>query len=105
LSKTISSCLVADFRFFGFGIGAMNSARWRRWPMSPVMNVLPTLLAMTKDIIRKLANETEAGITTEAQVVYVLAGIRKIIERDKIGDQYAAPRFHCDWALHATRSN
>ena len=29
-SKTMSSCLAAPFRFFGFGIGVMNSARRRR---------------------------------------------------------------------------
>jgi hypothetical protein len=55
----------------------------------------------TPDIIRKLAIELDSGITTEVQVVYVLAGIRKIIERDEIAIQYAALRFHCDWALHS----
>ena len=30
LSKTISSCAAARFRFLGFGIGVMNSARRRR---------------------------------------------------------------------------
>jgi hypothetical protein len=57
---------------------------------------------MTKDIIRKLINELDAGITSEVQVVYLLAGIRKLIERDKIDKQYAALKFHCDWALHAS---
>jgi hypothetical protein len=56
---------------------------------------------MTKDIIRKLANELGAGIVSEVQVVYMLAGIRKIIERDNLGKEYRALRFHCDWALHA----
>src|SRR5258708_6215532 len=57
---------------------------------------------MTPDIIRKLAGELDAGITTEVQVVYLLAGIRKLIERDKIETQYAGLKFHCDWALHSS---
>jgi hypothetical protein len=57
---------------------------------------------MTQDIIRKLAAQLDAGITSEVQVVYLLAGIRKIIERDKIQEQFAGLRFHCDWALHAS---
>lgn len=55
-----------------------------------------------RDIISKLTAELDAGITTEAQVVYLLAGIRKIVERDKIRDQYPDLNFHCDWALHSS---
>ena len=55
---------------------------------------------MTPDIKRKLAAEINRGITTEVQVVYVLAGIRKLIERDEVEDDYPVLRFHCDWALH-----
>jgi hypothetical protein len=54
---------------------------------------------MTPDIIRKLGRELNTGITTEVQVVYLLAGIRKLIERDRIEEQYAGLKFHCDWAL------
>lgn len=57
---------------------------------------------MTPDIIRKLTAELDKGITTEVQVVYVLAGIRKIIERDNVGDRYPDLKFHCDWALHSS---
>jgi hypothetical protein len=57
---------------------------------------------MTPDIIRKLTRELDTGITTEVQVVYVLAGIRRLIERDKIQEQYADLKFHCDWALHSS---
>jgi hypothetical protein len=56
---------------------------------------------MTPDIIRKLTAELDQGITTEVQVVYLLAGIRKIIERDNVGDRYSDLKFHCDWALHS----
>jgi hypothetical protein len=55
----------------------------------------------TIDITGKLTAELGTGITTETQVVYVLAGIRKLIERDKVEDQYASLRFHCDWVLHS----
>lgn len=57
---------------------------------------------MTRDIIRKLAGELDKGITTEVQVVYLLAGIRKLIERDKTEKLYAGLKFHCDWALHSS---
>jgi len=55
----------------------------------------------TRDIISKLTRELKAGIETEAQAVYMLAGARKIIERDKIGSHYPDLKFHCDWALHS----
>ena len=57
---------------------------------------------MTPAIIRKLTAELEKGVTTEVQVVYLLAGIRKIIERDKSGQNCPDLKFHCDWALHAS---
>jgi hypothetical protein len=53
----------------------------------------------TPDIRAKLTRELVAGITTEVQVVYLLAGIRKLIERDDVRDQYPDLKFH-DWALH-----
>jgi hypothetical protein len=57
---------------------------------------------MTEEIIRKLTNELTDGICTEVQVVYVLAGIRKIIERDDSRkERFPWLNFHCDWALHS----
>jgi hypothetical protein len=56
----------------------------------------------TRGIISKMTAELDRGITSEVQVVYLLAGIRKIIERDKIRDQYSDLNFHCDWALHSS---
>ena len=55
----------------------------------------------TPDIIGKLREQIEAGVTTEVQVVYLMAGIRKLIERDEAQDHYPLLRFHCDWALHS----
>ena len=56
----------------------------------------------TRDIISKLTSQLDKAITTEAQAVYLLVGIRKIIEQDKIGREYADLRLHCDWALHSS---
>jgi len=56
----------------------------------------------TIDIISKLAKELDTGITSEVQVVYVLSGIRKLMERDKVEGQYADLKFHCDWVLHSS---
>src|ERR1700730_19444870 len=56
----------------------------------------------TPEIIRKLKDELDKGIATEIQTIYLLAGIRKLIERDGVEDQYADLRFHCDWALHSS---
>ena len=53
------------------------------------------------DILGKLTTELEAGITSEVQVVYLLAGIRKLMERDEVREQYPDLNFHCDWALHS----
>lgn len=54
----------------------------------------------TEAIIKKLATELENGIATEPQVVYLLAALRKLMERDGLKEQYTYLTFHCDWALH-----
>ena len=54
---------------------------------------------MTEDIIDKLRAELDRGICSEVQIVYLLVGIRKLIERDNLA--YPELRFHCDWALHS----
>jgi hypothetical protein len=55
----------------------------------------------TRDILSKLGRELYEGIATEAQVVYVLAGVRKLMERDGVKKKYPTLNFHCDWALHS----
>lgn len=54
---------------------------------------------MTPDIIRKLEAEIRAGIRTEAQVVYLMVQIRKLLET-RPREQYQYLKLHCDWALH-----
>lgn len=56
---------------------------------------------MTEAILKKLTAELNRGIDTEVQVVYLLVGIRKLIERDALGRKYPSLKFHCDWALHS----
>src|SRR5260221_14404807 len=55
----------------------------------------------TRDIIWKLTRELDQGITSEVQVVYLLVGVRKLMERDGLKKQYPDLNFHCDWALHS----
>ena len=59
------------------------------------------LSEMTSEIIRKLGREIRKGITTEAQVVYLIVGIRKLLEQQRVGMQYEYLKFYCDWALHS----
>jgi hypothetical protein len=60
---------------------------------------------VTPQIVRKLQAEIRSGISKESQVVYILAGIRKIIERENLPpERYFYLKFHCDWTLHAKLS-
>ncbi len=61
----------------------------------------PRIDYMTEEIIRKLTAQLNNGITTEVQVVYLLVGIRKLIERDDQRKQYSKLNFYCDWVLHS----
>ena len=60
---------------------------------------------MKEEIIKKLTAQLNEGITTEVQVVYLLVGIRKLIERADHGadqgTQYPTLNFYCDWVLHS----
>jgi len=56
---------------------------------------------MADELCRKLTVELQQGVTTEPQVVYIMAGIRKLIERDGIAERYDTLKFHCNWVLHS----
>jgi|HubBroStandDraft_6_1064221.scaffolds.fasta_scaffold51238_3 hypothetical protein len=56
----------------------------------------------TRDIRGKLEEQLTQGLTSEPQVVYVLVGIRKLIDRDEYCEKYPDLYFHCNWALHAS---
>lgn len=55
---------------------------------------------MTEEIIRKLTAGLNAGVETEVQVVYLLVGIRKLMERDDRKTDFPSLLFHCDWVVH-----
>lgn len=56
---------------------------------------------MIHEIVPKLRREIEQGIRTEVQIVYLLAGMRKIIEQDASDGRYENLKEHADWALHS----
>jgi len=49
----------------------------------------------------KLEVQLASGITTEAEAVYLMAGIRKLLEHQQAKEQYKYLNFHCDWVLHS----
>lgn len=52
-------------------------------------------------IIEKVSNEISKGISTESQVLYVLAEIRKVLkDHDQNSANYPILSFFCDWSLH-----
>lgn len=58
---------------------------------------------MTKSaIVAKLKILLAKGITSEADALYLMVEIRKLLEQQQAKKQYEYLTFHCDWALHAT---
>ena len=55
--------------------------------------------ALERKLRRELSSKAHL---TEARVVYILAAIRKLIERTRQQKIYFALNFHCSWALHTT---
>ena len=54
---------------------------------------------MQNDILRKLTIELNNWIATEAQTVYFLVAIRKLIEHQS-RNTFDTLKMFCDWALH-----
>jgi hypothetical protein len=57
---------------------------------------------MQDEIVRKLGDELGRLLLRESQVLYIMAEIRKFIEREKDEGraEYALLEFFCNWALH-----
>jgi hypothetical protein len=55
--------------------------------------------AIKKKLRRELSRKSAL---TEKAVVYILAEIRKLLERRDEKEKYYALNFHCSWALHTT---
>jgi hypothetical protein len=54
---------------------------------------------MEKDIVTKLSRELHIGISTEAQTVYLLVEIRKLMEHNTT-KRFDTLKMFCDWGLH-----
>jgi hypothetical protein len=55
---------------------------------------------MTKDIVGKLMQHLAKSIDDEPSLVYLLAQVRKLLDRDNPKDSLGALRMYCHWALH-----
>ena len=52
-------------------------------------------------MLTKLGLLLAHGIRSEAEAVYLMAGVRKLLEQQQAKKRYEYLTFHCDWALHA----
>ena len=52
-------------------------------------------------IVAKLKVLLAKGITSEADALYLMVEVRKLLEQQQAKKQYEYLTFHCDWALHA----
>lgn len=52
-------------------------------------------------IITKLKRLLARGIGSEAEAVYLMVEVRKLLEQQNAKKQFPYLTFHCDWALHA----
>ena len=62
---------------------------------------------MELDIVRKLRAELQRGISTEAQVVYLMVKLRKLLDLDADqgkSSEYGTLRLCCDWTVHVALS-
>ena len=55
---------------------------------------------MISDIVSKLNKHLSQSVETECSVVYLLAEVRKILEKDTQDPETFALRMYCHWALH-----
>jgi hypothetical protein len=55
---------------------------------------------MTKDIVSKLMALLSEPVDTECKVVYLLAEVRKLLERDDPNHNMGSLWMYCHWALH-----
>ena len=55
---------------------------------------------MTPDILSKIGAHLKKPIKTEASVVYLLAQVRKVLERERPEPKPLSLWLHCHWALH-----
>jgi hypothetical protein len=56
------------------------------------------------EIITKLDKLLKSGIEDEQQAVYLMVGLRKLLEHQKTKQTYSYLNFHCNWAVHTKLS-
>ncbi len=52
-------------------------------------------------ILKKLELLLNKGISSELEVVYLMSGLRKLLEQQRAKDKYRYLKFYCDWTLHS----
>ena len=60
---------------------------------------------MSSQVVEKINLEINAGLHKESQVVYIMTGIRKIIEQENLYSRFPYLNFYCNWMLHAKLTN
>ena len=53
-------------------------------------------------IVGKLKRLAAKGVTNEADALYLMVEVRKLLEQQQAKKQYEYLTFRCDWALHPT---
>src|ERR1700676_2242347 len=53
------------------------------------------------DIVKKLKAHLAKGITTEADALYLLTEVRKLLEQEQLKRAFHYLTFHCDWTVHS----
>lgn len=56
---------------------------------------------MQTQLLDKLRGELQKDIESEAQIVYILSRIRKLLEIEKLKSKYPILNFYCNWVLHS----
>jgi len=56
---------------------------------------------MVPELQIKLTDLISKTIETEAEAVYFLSCVRKILEQENLKEKYANLNFYCNWALHS----
>lgn len=52
------------------------------------------------DILKKVEQQIEKGVNTEAEVSYLLMEIRKVLEQQGLRQEFEYLTFYCDWIAH-----
>src|SRR5262249_12881286 len=65
-------------------------------------NIAPLKTMTQSAITAKLEVLLANGIATEADALYLMVEVRKLLEQQQAKKQYEYLTFHCEWAVHQT---